>query len=435
MTSPKSWLANAKFATRQLHAGNAVGTTQACATPIYQTTSYIFKSSEEAAALFAMEKKGYSYSRTANPTTAVLEARITALEGGVDTLVTSSGTSAILYAILNFANSGDNIVSLNTLYGGTYTLFYERMPAQFGITTTFIAPDDYAGLHAAINDKTRALFFESIGNPEINIPDIEKLVEIAHHYDLPVVVDNTFGTPYLIQLKSYGVDVIVHSLTKYIGGHGIAIGGSITDMGQINFSDHPRFPQFNRPDSACGQKSYVEISEHPYIVRARTLFMRDTGANISPTNAFLILQGVETLDLRVARMTASALKIAHFLSEHPSVEWVNYPGLPGNKYYALGQKYFPLGAGAIFAFGVKGGQAAAFKCINRLKIFSLLVNVADAKSLVIHPGTTTHAQLTEKERLAAGVTREAIRISIGIEDVNDLIADLDQALNSASSID
>lgn len=419
---------NWSFDTLQVHAGQTVDETGSRAVPIYQTTSYVFEDSQHGADLFSLAKPGNIYTRIMNPTTDVLEKRVAALEGGVGALATSSGMAAILYAILNLATPGDEIITLSTIYGGTYTLFKNRLKSQFGIEVHFIEPEDFEGLEAAINDKTRAIFFESIGNPDINIPHIEKIVEIAQKHQIPTVVDNTFGTPYLINLKSYGVNVIVHSLTKYIGGHGTSIGGAIVDCGNFNYKDNPRFANFNTPDDAYHGLTYADLGEAAYILKARVSLLRDTGACISPFNAFLILLGLETLSLRVERMTESALKIAKHLEAHPHVAWVKHPALESSEYYDRAQKYFPKGVGAIFTFGVKGGREASIKFIDNLKIFSLLANVADAKSLVIHPAGTTHSQLDEEGLKKAGVLPELVRLSIGLEDVDDLIADIDQAL-------
>ncbi len=422
---------NWSFDTLQLHAGQTVDETRSRAVPIYQTSSYVFDDSQHAADLFGLAKPGNIYTRIMNPTTDVLEKRVAALEGGVGGLATSSGMAAILYSVLNVATPGDEIITLSTIYGGTYTLFNNRLQSQFGIKVHFIEPEDFAGLETAINEKTKAIFFESIGNPDINIPDIERIVAIAQKYQIVTIVDNTFGTPYLINLKRYGINVVVHSLTKYIGGHGTSIGGAIVDNGNFNFKDNPRYPGFNTPDAAYHGLQYADLGEQAYILKARVELLRDTGACISPFNAFLILLGLETLSLRVERMTESALKIAKYLQNHPAVAWVKHPGLEGNPYHDRAQQYFPKGVGAIFTFGVKGGKDASIRFIDSLKIFSLLANVADAKSLVIHPAGTTHSQLDEEGLKKAGVLPELIRLSIGLEDVNDLIADIDQALTKS----
>lgn len=425
---------NWSFDTLQLHAGQVVDETRSRAVPIYQTSSYVFDDSQHAADLFGLAKPGNIYTRIMNPTTDVLEKRVAALEGGVGGLATSSGMAAILYSVLNVATPGDEIITLSTIYGGTYTLFKNRLQSQFGIKVHFIEPEDFAGLEAAINEKTKAIFFESIGNPDINIPHIEKIVEIAQKHQIVTIVDNTFGTPYLINLKSYGINVIVHSLTKYIGGHGTSIGGGIVDNGNFNFKGNPRYPGFNTPDAAYHGLQYADLGEQAYILKCRVELLRDTGACISPFNAFLILLGLETLSLRVERMTESALTIAKHLEQHPAVAWVKHPGLESNEYYERAKHYFPKGVGAIFTFGVKGGKEASIKFIDNLEIFSLLANVADAKSLVIHPAGTTHSQLDEEGLKKAGVLPELIRLSVGLEDVNDLLADIDQALAKSQEV-
>ena len=421
------------FDTLQVHAGQKPDpTTGSRAVPIYQTTSYVFENVEHAANLFSLKESGNIYTRIMNPTTDVFEQRMAALEGGVGALAVASGSAAITYAILNIAGAGDEIVSASTLYGGTYNLFSTTLP-KLGIKTHFVNPDDPENFAKAINDKTKALYIETIGNPGINLIDIEKVAQIAHENGLPLIVDNTFGTPYLIRPIEYGADIVVHSATKFIGGHGTSIGGVIVDSGKFDWAASGRFPGLTEPDPSYHNIRYTEtFGPAAYIVKVRVQLLRDTGAAISPFNSFLLLQGLETLSLRVERHVSNAKKIAEFLQNHPHVAWVNYPSLKGNKYYELAQKYFPKGAGSIFTFGIKGGIEAGIKFINSLEIFSLLANVADAKSLVIHPASTTHAQLSEEEQLSAGVTPDMIRLSIGIEDVEDLIYDLDQALNKAS---
>ncbi|MEX1307179.1 MAG: O-acetylhomoserine aminocarboxypropyltransferase/cysteine synthase family protein [Eubacteriales bacterium] len=422
------------FDTLQLHAGQTPDKdTHARAVPIYQTTSYTFENTDHAADLFALKTPGNIYTRIMNPTTDVLEKRLAALEGGVGALVTASGMSAIFYAILNIAKSGDEIVAANTLYGGTYTLFSQRLPDQYGIKTHLVDIDDFDAVKASINDKTKAIYCESIGNPNINIADIQKLADIAHAHGLPLIVDNTFGTPYLINLKSYGVDIVVYSLTKYIGGHGTSIGGAIVDNGTFDWQSG-RFSDMTTPDETYHGVVYADIPGNAgYVTKARVQLLRDTGACISPFNAFLILQGLETLSLRVDRHCQSAEKIAKFLQAHPAVTWVNYPALEGNKYYDRAQKYFPNGVGGILTFGIKGGLQAGKKFIDTLDIFSLLANVADAKSLVIHPASTTHGQLSEQQLIEAGISADMVRLSVGLEDARDLIADLDKALNASQT--
>lgn len=420
-----------RFDTLQVHAGQKPDpTTGARAVPIYQTTSYVFNNAEHAANLFALKEPGNIYTRIMNPTNDVFEQRIAALEGGVGALAVASGSAAITYAILNIAGSGDEIVAASTLYGGTYNLFAVTLP-KLGIKTVFVDPDDPENFRKAINDKTKAVFIESIGNPGINIIDIEAVAKIAHENGVPLIVDNTFGTPYLIRPIEFGADVVVHSATKFIGGHGTSIGGVIVDSGKFDWAASGRFPGFTEPDPSYHGLVYATLGPVAYITKARVQLLRDTGAAISPFNSFLLLQGLETLSLRVERHVYNTKKIVEFLRNHPKVAWVNYPEIEGNKYYELAKKYFPKGCGSIFTFGIKGGLEAAKKFIENLEIFSLLANVADAKSLVIHPASTTHAQLSEEDQKAAGVTPDQIRLSIGIEDVEDLIYDLDQALNKA----
>lgn len=420
------------FDTLQVHAGQKPDpATGARAVPIYQTTSYVFKDADHAASLFALKESGNIYTRMMNPTTDVFEQRMAALEGGSGALAVASGSAAVTYAILNIAGAGDEIVSASTLYGGTYNLFSVTLP-KLGIKTVFVDPDDAENFRKAINEKTKAIYIETIGNPGINIIDIEAVAQIAHENGIPLIVDNTFGTPYLIRPIEFGADVVVHSATKFIGGHGTSIGGVIVDSGKFNWAESGKFPGLTEPDpSYHGIRYYEALGPVAYVTKIRVQLLRDTGAAISPFNSFLLLQGLETLSLRVEKHVSNAKKIAEFLQNHPHVAWVNYPSLPGNKYYHLAQKYLPKGAGSIFTFGIKGGVEAGKKFINSLEVFSLLANVADAKSLVIHPASTTHQQLSEEDQRAAGVTPDMIRLSIGIEDVEDLIYDLDQALKKA----
>jgi len=422
-----------KFDTLQVHAGQTPDpTTGSRAVPIYQTTSYVFKDTEHAANLFALKEFGNIYTRIMNPTNDVFEQRVAALEGGVGALAVASGSAAITYAVLNIAGTGDNIVSASTLYGGTYNLFNYTLP-KLGIDTIFVDPDQPENFRTAINDKTKAIYIESIGNPGINIIDIEKVAAIAHDNGIPLIIDNTFGTPYLIRPIEFGADIVVHSATKFIGGHGTSIGGIIVDSGKFDWKASGKFPGLTEPDPSYHGVVYTDaVGPLAYIIKARVQLLRDTGASVSPFNSFLFLQGLETLSLRVERHVSNAKKIATYLNEHPAVAWVNYPGLPGNKYNTLAEKYFPKGAGSIFTFGIKGGLDAGIKFINSLEIFSLVANVADAKSLVIHPASTTHSQLSEQDQKDAGVTPDQIRLSIGIEDVEDLIDDLQQALEKAS---
>lgn len=420
-----------KFDTLQVHAGqNPDPATGSRAVPIYQTSSYVFDNVEHAANLFALKEEGNIYTRIMNPTTDVFEKRVAALEGGVGALATASGSAAITYAVLNIAEAGDHIVSASTLYGGTYTLFSSTLQ-RLGIKTSFVDPDDPDNFRKAITGKTKALYIETIGNPGINLVDIERVAEIAHENGIPLIIDNTFGTPYLIRPIEFGADIVVHSATKFIGGHGTSIGGVIVDSGRFDWSKSGKFPGLTEPDPTYHGISYTkDVGSAAYITKARVQLLRDTGACISPFNSFLLLQGLETLSLRVEKHVSNAIKIAEFLKDHPYVSWVNYPSLKGSKYYNLAQKYLPKGSGSIFTFGVKGGLEAGKKFIENLKIFSLLANVADAKSLVIHPASTTHSQLGEEEQRAAGVTPDMIRLSIGIEDIDDLIYDLDRALKS-----
>lgn len=420
---------NYRFDTLQVHAGQkADPTTGSRAVPIYQTTSYVFDNIEHAANLFALKESGNIYTRIMNPTNDVFEQRIAALEGGIGALALASGSAAITYAILNLAQAGDEIVSASTLYGGTYNLFSNTLP-RMGIKTVFVDPDDPENFRKAITEKTKALYFESIGNPGINLIDIEKVVEIAHENGIPAICDNTFGTPYLIRPIDFGVDIVVHSATKFIGGHGTSIGGVLVDSGRFDWLASGKFPGLTEPDSSYHGIRYAQdVGAAAYITKARVTLLRDTGACISPFNSFLLLQGLETLSLRVERHVANTKRIIEFLKGHEKVSWVNYPSLPDSKYYPLAEKYLPKGAGSIFTFGVKGGLEAGKTFIEGLEFFSLLANVADAKSLVIHPASTTHAQLNEEEQRLAGVTPDMIRLSIGIEDVEDLIEDLNQAL-------
>lgn len=422
-----------RFDTLQVHAGQIPDpATGSRSVPIYQTTSYVFNSTEHAANLFALKEAGNIYTRIMNPTTDVFENRMAALEGGVGALAVASGSAAITYAILNIAENNDEIVSASTLYGGTYNLFSTTF-SKFGIKTVFVDPDDPENFKKAINDRTKALFIETIGNPGINLIDIEKVAEIAHENKIPLIIDNTFGTPYLIRPFEFGADIVVHSATKFLGGHGTSIGGVIIDSGRFDWEASGKFPSLTEPDPSYEGIRFSEtFGNAAYIVKARVQLLRDTGACLSPFNAFLLLQGLETLSLRVDRHLSNTKKILDFLNSHPKVNWVNYPSIPGNKYYHLAQKYFPKGAGSIFTFGIKGGKEAGIRFIENLKLFSLLANVADAKSLVIHPASTTHAQLSEEEQLAAGVTPDMIRLSIGIEDPEDLLEDLAYALEKSS---
>lgn len=424
-----------RFDTLQIHAGQeADPTTGSRAVPIYQTTSYVFKNVQHAADLFALKEAGNIYTRIMNPTTDVFEQRVATLEGGVGGLATASGSAAIMYSILNIASCGDEIVSASTLYGGTYNMFADTFKT-FGIKVNFVDPDDPENFRRAINEKTKALYIETIGNPSINLIDIEAVANIAHEYGIPLIIDNTFGTPYLIRPIEFGADIVVHSATKFIGGHGNSLGGIIIDAGKFDWAASGKFPGLTEPDPSYHGMRYVDdVGAAAYILKARVGLLRNTGACLSPFNAFLLLQGLETLSLRVERHVANAQKIAQYLQAHPQVAWVNYPSLAGSKYFDLAQKYLPLGCGSIFTFGIKGGIEAGVRFIESLQIFSHLANVADVRSLVIHPASTTHSQLSGEELLAAGVTPDQIRLSIGIEDVEDLLYDLDQALAKAAQV-
>ena len=420
---------NYKFDTLQIHAGHTPDKdTGSRAVPIYQTTSFVFNDTEHAAKLFALEEAGNIYTRIMNPTTDVLEKRIAALEGGVGALATASGSAAITMAILNLASQGDEIVASSRLYGGTYNLFSKTLP-RFGITTTFIDPDKSDEMERAINSKTKAVFIETIGNPTINVADIEKIAGIAHKNKIPLIVDNTFATPYLCRPIDFGADIVVHSATKYIGGHGTSIGGLVIDSGNFDWASSDKFKDFTTPDKSYHDMVFSEaFGNAAYILKMRVQLLRDIGACLSPFNAFLLLLGLETLSLRVQKHVDNAIKVAQFLDNHPQVSWVNYPGLVNNKYHEITKKYLPKGAGAIFTFGIKGDVNTGARFIEKLDLFSHLANVADAKSLVIHPASTTHAQLSPEEQLVSGITPDMIRLSVGIEDADDLIRDLKQAL-------
>lgn len=417
------------FDTLQLHAGQSPDRqTGARAVPIYQTTSYCYGSAEEAAQVFAGEKAGYTYSRIVNPTVEVLEKRLAALEKGVLSVCFSSGMAAIAGVMAALCGPGDEVVAMSTLYGGTYTLFSGRLKEVFGVTVRFVDIDDFAQVENAINGKTKCVYIETIGNPAINIPEIQTIADIAHRHGLPLVADNTFGTPYLITARDHGIDVVIHSLTKYIGGHGTSLGGAVVDLNTFDFHS-ARFPRFTQPDPANHDIIYAD-QEAPLAAKLRSQIIRDFGACLSPMNAFLILLGLETLSLRVQRHVENTEAVAAFLSTSDKVSYVHYPSLPGDPYYERACKYFPKGAGAILSFGVKGGLPAGRALMDRVKLFSILANVADAKSLIIHPASTTHGQLTEKELVSAGVAPELVRLSVGLEDISDLINDLSQALES-----
>lgn len=421
------------FSTLQVHGGQqSDSTTGARAVPIYQTTSYCFESVNHGADLFALKTEGHIYSRISNPTVAVFQERMALLEGGVGAVAFASGMGAINAAILNILQAGDEIVAAPTIYGGTFNLLANMLP-KLGIKTHFVNPDNPESFRASINDKTRLVYAETIGNPGINIIDIEKIAEIAHESKVPFMLDNTFGTPYLIKVFDYGVDIVVHSATKFIGGHGTTLGGVVVDSGNFDWIKSGKFPCLTEPDLSYNGLNYAkDCGKLAYTTKLLAQYLRDTGACLSAQSAFQLLLGLETLSLRVERHVENTKKITEFLNDHPEVAWVNYPGLKENKYYKLGQKYLPKGPGSIFTFGIKGGLEAGIKFIESLQVFSHLANVADAKSLVIHPASTTHAQLNKKEQELAGVTPDMIRVSVGIEDVNDLIWDLNQALEKAS---
>lgn len=418
------------FETLSLHGGQqADPTTGARAVPIYQTTSFQFKDSEHAANLFALKEFGNIYTRIMNPTQDAFEQTIAKLEGGVGALAVSSGQAAITNSILNISNSGDEIVASSSLYGGTYNLFIHTFP-KLGIKVNLVDVDDLDSFRSAIADKTKAVYIESIGNPKMDVADIEAIASIAHDAGVPLIVDSTFSTPYLCRPFEYGADIVVHSATKFIGGHGTSIGGVIVDSGKFDWNNG-KFPGLTEPDPSYHGVVYTEaVGPLAYIIKARVQLLRDLGSAIAPFNAFQFIQGLETLALRMERHSENALKVAQFLEAHPQVEWVNYPGLEGNKYYHLAQKYLPKGAGAILTFGVKGGASAGQKLINHVQLFSHVANVGDAKSLIIHPASTTHQQLSVEDQIKAGVAPEMVRLSIGIESIDDIIYDLEQALHA-----
>lgn len=412
------------------HGYSAEPTTRAAAVPIYQTTSYTFEDTQHGADLFDLKVPGNIYTRIMNPTTAVLEARLAEMEGGVGALGLASGMAAITYAIQTIAGAGDNIVSVSQLYGGTYNLFMHTFPRQ-GIEARLVACDDYAALEAAIDDRTKAVFLESIGNPAGNIVDIERIAGIAHRHGVPVIVDNTVATPYLCRPFDFGADIVVHSLTKYIGGHGTTIGGIIVDSGRFDWSAHKdRFAILNEPDPAYHGVVYTEaLGPAAFIGRARVAPLRNTGAALAPHSAFLILQGLETLGLRMERHCENALKVAEHLQRHPKIRWVSYAGLPDSRYHALAQKITRGKASGILSFGIEGGKEAGARFIDALQMILRLVNIGDAKSLACHPASTTHRQLNDEELATAGVSEDLVRISVGIEHIDDIIADIDQALS------
>lgn len=423
---------NYKFETLQLHVGQEEPdiASGARAVPIYQTTSYVFKNSDEAEARFALKDAGNIYGRLTNSTQDVFEKRIAALEGGVAVLATASGAAAIDYTIRSLAVAGDHVVASNTIYGGTYNLFEHTLP-DYGITTTFVDPDDISNFENAIQDNTKLLYIETLGNPNSNVADIEEIAKVAHKHKIPLVVDNTFATPYLVRPIEYGADIVVHSATKFIGGHGTAIGGVIVDSGKFDWIGSGKFPSLVEPNPSYHGVSFAkDVGAAAFVTKIRAILLRDTGATISPFHAFLFLQGLETLSLRVERHTENALKVVEYLNNHPQVEKVNHPSLASGEQKRLYDKYFPNGGGSIFTFEIKGDDTTAKKFIDHLEIFSLLANVADVKSLVIHPASTTHSQLSDEEKLEQGIRPNTIRLSIGTEHIDDIIADLDEAFKA-----
>jgi O-acetylhomoserine (thiol)-lyase len=419
------------FNTRSLHAGyQPEPTTGARAVPIYQTTSYVFENSEHAAALFALQKFGNIYTRIMNPTNAVLEERVASLENGAGGLAMSSGQAAQLIAVTSLLEAGDEMVAASTLYGGTYTQFDVSF-RKLGLNAKFVEPDDPENFRKAITRKTKCLYGETISNPRGNVLDIEAVARIAHEHNIPLVIDNTFASPYLCRPIDFGADIVVHSLTKFMGGHGTSIGGIVVDSGKFPWTKG-NFPQLNEPSrSYHGMKFSETFGNLAYIIKARVEGLRDMGACMSPFNAFLFIQGIETLGLRMERHVSNALATAEFLEKHKLVNWVKYPSLASSPYCSLTKKYLPKGAGAVFSFGIKGGDAAGRKFIDSVQLFSHLANVGDARSLVIHPSSTTHQQLSEAEQQAAGVTADLVRLSIGLEDIDDILWDLNQALEAS----
>ena len=419
------------FETLQLHVGQEQPdvATDARAVPIYQATSYVFHNSAHAAARFGLQDPGNIYGRLTNSTQGVFEQRVAALEGGVAGLAVASGAAAITYAFQNITRAGDHIVAAKTIYGGSYNLLAHTLP-DYGITTTFVDPNDLSNFENAIQENTKALFIESLGNPHSNIIDIEAVADIAHRHQIPLIVDNTFGTPYLIRPIEHGADIVVHSATKFIGGHGTSLGGVIVDSGKFDWATSGKFPQLTEPDASYHGIRFIDAAgAAAYATRIRAILLRDTGAAISPFNAFILLQGLETLSLRVERHVENALKVVEFLNRHPKVKKVNHPSLPEHPDHALYNRYFPHGGSSIFTIEVQGGQTEAHKFIDSLEIFSLLANVADVKSLVIHPASTTHSQLNEQELKEQEIYPGTVRLSIGTEHIDDLLADLEQALD------
>jgi O-acetylhomoserine (thiol)-lyase len=424
-----------RLATKAVHGGQKPDpTTLSRAVPIYQTSSFVFNDSEHAANLFNLTEAGYVYTRIINPTTDVFEQRVAALEGGVGALGVSSGQSATAFAIINIASAGDEIVSSSSLYGGTYNLFSATL-SKLGIKVKFVNPDDPENFRKAITSKTKAIYAESVGNPKGDVLDIEAIAKVAHENQIPLIIDNTVPSPYLLRPIEFGADIVVHSATKFIGGHGTTIGGVIVDSGKFDWKKSGKFPELTEPDPSYHGLVYTEAAgEAAYITKARVQLLRDLGSALSPFNSFLLLQGLETLHLRLQRHSENALKTAEFLEQHELVDWVSYPGLKSHPSYSKAQKYLPNGQGAILTFGVKGGHEAAKKLIDSVQLFSHLANIGDSKSLIIHPASTTHQQLTEEEQRKAGVTPELIRLSIGTEAIEDILEDLDFALKASQEI-
>jgi len=421
-----------RFETLALHAGQVPDATLSRGVPVYRTSSYLFKNTEHAANLFALKELGNIYTRIMNPTTDVLEQRVTQLEGGAASVALASGTAAIFYAIITLAQAGDEIVSANNLYGGTYTQFDAILP-QFGITTRFVDPNDPKNFEKAITDKTRAIFIETIGNPVLDFTDVAAVAAVAHKHGLPLIVDATFTTPYLLRTIEHGADIVVNSLTKWLGGHGSGIGGIVTDSGKFNWKNNPRFPLLNNPDPNYHGLKWAHDLPAPlapiaFALRVRTVPLRNLGAAISPDNSWIFLQGVESLAVRMARHSENALKVAEFLKKHPKVAWVRYPGLKEDPTYATASRYLKNGFGGMVVFGVKGGYDTAVKIIDNIKLFSHLANVGDAKSLILHPASTSHSQLTEEQQKSSGLTRDLIRLSVGLEHIDDITGALEDAL-------
>jgi O-acetylhomoserine (thiol)-lyase len=432
MSEPEQY----QLATLAVHAGQVPDpTTGARAVPIYQTTSYVFHDADHAGRLFGLKEPGNIYSRIMNPTTDVLEKRVAALESGAAGLATASGLAAEELTFSTLADAGDEIVSTTSLYGGTYSLLAHTLPRR-GIKTHFVDADDFDGIRAAINDTTKALYTETLGNPKLDVSDIETLAKIAHDHKLPLVIDNTAASPALVRPIEWGADIVVNSATKFLGGHGSSIAGVIVDSGKFDWEGSGRFKNFTDPDPSYHGLSYTTANFGPlaFIYKARVQGLRNTGAALSPFNAFLVLQGIESLHLRLQRHSENALAVAKHLEKHPGVEWVNYPGLESSKYHKRAQKYLPNGASALVTFGIRGGLEAGKKLINSLKLFSLLANIGDVKSLVIHPASTTHEQLSVEEQATTGITPELVRLSVGIEDIRDILADLDQAIKAANGL-